>query len=482
MVTNVTFLKPSRLTPVRSALRSHLYASMLALLFAAHCLSAPNGWIQHNTYGAPSVSQYTTSLISGPNGALWFLDTQGNAIGTISESGVVTEYQIPWSHYPNFMALGPDGALWFTENEVGIGRYSPASGFQEFAMPALATLPGEQVFLGSITAGPDGALWFLQGQACGGTPQQCVGPNVGRISTSGAVTLNPITAYLGYPSDIVAGPDGALWFTEAYPTNAIGRITTDGVVTQYSLPANFSNPAALTVGSDGALWFLQIGLYNGTASEARVGRITTSGSFSGFTVPVSSGVTINGESNLIAGSDGALWFELITSSESTTNLWRMTTAGTFTVFNGQALGFTDTGVYSSGTVGPDGALWFTANEQVVRVPACGLGLRASFANSTLTLSFNGGSPTSTVWETGFYYGSGTFQGLWSIPLGPIVQSDPYTSSFSLPSLGYIAPVSVFRDAASSEPLCAEWAIVSTGGSGGVNEDEVNSSVVKMLTQ
>lgn len=452
-------------------------SAVLALALACTCAgSAPTGWIQHTTYSVTPLNTDSASLISGPNGDLWFVEELGNALASVTTAGVVTEYPIPWSNNPSAMVLGPDGALWFTENQVGIGRFSPSSGFSQYAMPASA-MAGGDVFLGAITVGPDGALWFLQGAFCEGAA--CAGPNVGRITTSGAITLYPISASA---SDIVAGPDGALWFTEGFSANAIARITTAGVLTEYSLPTINSYPSAITVGSDGALWFLEAGLYYLPGSGGRVGRITTTGSLSEYTVQPSSTVTINGASNLVAGPDGALWFELITSSASSSGLLRMTTDGAFGSYSLNGIGLTNTEFYPSGTIGPDGALWFSADEQLARVPACGLGLNASFANSQLTLKFNGGAPIPTIWQTGFYYGTDSFQGLWSLSVAAVDQSDPFTASFGFPSIGYIAPFSLLRDAANSDPLCAEWQIVNTGGSGGVTEEEAQSSILKLLKQ
>ena len=125
-----------------------------------------------------------------------------------------------------------------------------------------------------IAAGPDGALWFTEVSATA----------IGRITLAGDVTefLVPTgncasssasrpgrTARCGSPkgrqqdrahhhrgehhgirrphvhsgpSGITAGPDGALWFTEP-DGNKIGRITTAGVVTEFTVPTTGSNPS-----------------------------------------------------------------------------------------------------------------------------------------------------------------------------------------------------------------------------------------------
>jgi len=46
------------------------------------------------------------------------------------------------------------------------------------------------------------------------------------------------------PDQITAGPDGALWFTEARG-NKIGRITTEGAITEFALPGPNSGPTGV---------------------------------------------------------------------------------------------------------------------------------------------------------------------------------------------------------------------------------------------
>ncbi len=49
-------------------------------------------------------------------------------------------------------------------------------------------------------------------------------PDVGQITTAGVITNFP-NVNIHTPEGIVAGPDGAMWFTN-YGNNSIGRITT----------------------------------------------------------------------------------------------------------------------------------------------------------------------------------------------------------------------------------------------------------------
>ena len=61
---------------------------------------------------------------------------------------------------------------------------------------------------------------------------------VGRITPAGTITEFSLGNSDADPQGIVAGPGGALWFTEENG-NAIGRITTLGGITLYPIPTPF---------------------------------------------------------------------------------------------------------------------------------------------------------------------------------------------------------------------------------------------------
>ena len=185
----------------------------------------------------------------------------------------------------------------------------------------------------SIIAGPDGALWFTEAESA----------KIGRITTAGMITEFPIPQANADPTAITTGADGALWFSLLF--GAVGRITTAGVFTIYPVPnANpFVDGAVLA--PDGAVWFL--------ADISSVGRITTAGVITQYPLPfISRGLAL--------GPDGALWFLSLLSSDGATSIGRITTAGAITQYPIQTINSRAT--YSALTTitrGPDGALWIT---------------------------------------------------------------------------------------------------------------------------
>src|SRR5271169_5211344 len=85
-------------------------------------------------YSIPTAQSAPGGLAAGPDGNLWFTETNGNRIGRITPAGVVTEFSTGIS--PNAqlwdITTGPDGNLWFTENNGGIGRITPSGVVTEF--------------------------------------------------------------------------------------------------------------------------------------------------------------------------------------------------------------------------------------------------------------------------------------------------------------------------------------------------------------
>ncbi len=188
--------------PLASAVLVVVPACILALLYLSPLLplSPPRPQICESLpILDPIVGGAPEGITAGPDGALWFTESQGNQIGRLTTSGQVSDFPLP-------------------------PRITTSGHVREFYVPAVVSTPW------GITAGPDGALWFTEYEA----------NSIGRITTSGHVR----EVYVTKPSDsptnalprgITTGPDRALWFAE-YGGNAIGRITTSGQLHDFPLP------------------------------------------------------------------------------------------------------------------------------------------------------------------------------------------------------------------------------------------------------
>ena len=138
------------------------------------------------------------SITAGPDGNLWFTESDANKIGRITTAGVVTQFPLPAGNTPTSITTGPDGNLWFTEAGYGkIGRITTTGVITEFPLT-----PGSYIYSWneSITAGPDGNIWFTE-QSAGGVNE------IGRITTAGVVTGDfPLPADSALPRTSRRGP------------------------------------------------------------------------------------------------------------------------------------------------------------------------------------------------------------------------------------------------------------------------------------
>jgi streptogramin lyase len=210
-------------------------------------------------YSIPWTSD-AEAITAGPDGNLWFADHVASAIGRVTTSGAMTKFPIQGGSgtFPYKIAAGPDGALWFTDfNGHRIGRITTGGQVSFFAVPSASGSPD------AITAGPDGNLWFTLDDT----------GRIARMTTTGTLTEYQLGQPPGdyvFLGGITSGPDGALWFTyQDYTSTAskIGRITTSGAVSLFPTPTQNSSPQGITVDhARRAVWFTE-------AAAQNVGRI-----------------------------------------------------------------------------------------------------------------------------------------------------------------------------------------------------------------
>jgi O-glycosyl hydrolase/streptogramin lyase len=345
---------------VRSSATAGLALLIAGVISAPSASSVPSHQVEVASSFLPAIDG-PAGIAVGPDGALWFTNSQGNSIGRITTSGTVTSYTGTGIDFPQVITTGPDGALWFTnEGNNSIGRITTSGSVANYAPNGFDNPYG-------ITAGPDGALWIAE--------EECSG-FIGRITTNGTVThYNDSGVVLGDPLEITSGPDGALWFTNI-GGDSIGRITTSGQISFYK-GTGIDEPVGITTGPDGALWFTNEG--NDTTNPGSIGRITTSGQVSNYR-----GIGIDYPYDITTGPDGALWF----TNRLNDSIGRITTSGQVSNYRGVGISWPE-GI----TTGPDGALWFVnaRNSSIGRITT--LGIVANYTGTVTT------TPTPTVIAT-----------------------------------------------------------------------------------
>ena len=186
-------------------------------------------------------------------------------------------------------------------------------------------------------AGPDGALWFTQ-----------IGANrIGRMTTDGVLTDEwTVPTPNSQPDGIAIGPDGSVWFAEVLG-NRIGRLMPDGAIVEYPVPTPDSRPTEVAVGPDGHVWFTERGTI--AAPGSKVGKVDPStGSVSDYVVRPGSRPL-----GIVAGPDGNMWF----TEQAGNRVGRISTAGNAAP-DEYEMPLPNSQPWEP-TVGPDGAIWFT---------------------------------------------------------------------------------------------------------------------------
>ena len=299
------------------------------------------------------------SVAPGDGGSVWFVDAATPSIGRLDPSGSVTRYVLPVTVHPGAIARGPNGDLWFTDTgrvpgppgpattaaTPAIGRVTTTGEVRLFPLPTATGNPlgvpdgGSQPF--AIVAGLDGAMWFTEAGA----------DQIGRISADGTITeiaLPSRSSMHAAPSDIVVGPDGALWFGQAL-RDSLGRIDPATMaISEFPIaPAGGGGGGlvranTLAAGPGGALWFED-------PRTRTIGRMTTGGRVDALPLPAAAS---RWPWAVTAGADGNIWFV----EGDSARVMRITPAGDVTQF--PTLTGLRTATASQLAVASDRAIWF----------------------------------------------------------------------------------------------------------------------------
>jgi virginiamycin B lyase len=196
----------------------------------------------------PSERAGADGLAFDKSGNLWVAE---ESLGRIARcdvtAGTCTDFALASaSSAPDSIALGGDGAMWFTEaTGNAIGRIDSSGAVREFAIPTKNAHPD------GIAAAADGSLWFAEGS----------GMKIGHIATSGTILgeFAPPSGLNG-PNNVAIAPDGSVWFTET-GGNRVSKLTPSGSTasfTQYSSGLTpGGKPAGIAVAMDGRTYFTE---------------------------------------------------------------------------------------------------------------------------------------------------------------------------------------------------------------------------------
>lgn len=197
-------------------------------------------------YSLPSSSSSAGNVCSGPDGAIWFMDTGTGSVGRMAVDGRVVEYPVPPSGNDpvNLVgcAFGPDNRLYFGEqNYKKVVAFNPTTHlFKKIALP-----PPNNAMAGMVF-GADGNLWIMVSGSSA----------IRRMDTTGKFLPIIKLAAGRYPHGPSLCADGNVWFAEV-TANRIARITPTGELTEIILPLPGSRPFSTSCGASGVYATLQ---------------------------------------------------------------------------------------------------------------------------------------------------------------------------------------------------------------------------------
>jgi streptogramin lyase len=269
----------------------------------------------------PAALSNPTSIVTGPDGALWFLESlgTGSKLGRINTLGGIAEFSMPAGvSTPNDLINGTDGNFWFIDAASHLGSADVNGAFSalftatnaagltvgadnNFWVPELATNvvdvyntsgtllhtypTGYSAQLGEALLATDGNVWL-------GTT---VGSTLGKVTPAGAVTTFALSNHGGLRG-LTTGPDNNIWITG--DVASVFKVTTAGsIAATLTLPTNPATPRGITAGPDGNLWVAEM-------TGNKIARITTGGTITEFTIPTANSQPVG----ITRGPDGHIWF------------------------------------------------------------------------------------------------------------------------------------------------------------------------------
>jgi streptogramin lyase len=350
---------PARRTnaPEKGAIAVFVAAAALALLPGCHqdyAKNIPSSGSSSAPAGAVLTTKTITSgitsgavvdgLVAGPDGRMWFTETNTAQIGATTTAGAVQQYAITApSGYtcvtPQNIIVGPDGNLWAAAYCGELIKITTAGSATVYGVNANAAYS-------AIAVGPDKNIW-LGDQT---NAQLTV------ISTSGTLVRNIPLPSGASPAALALGSDGNMWVAD-FALSAIERVTTNGTVTSFTsgIPTGVTI-AGIVAAPDGNLYFTAPAIQ--TTSTDQVGRIATSGKIT-MLGSLSSGSSPVG---ITADTKGNVWFR---DNGTTVNACGSIVTATGTIAQYSLSGITSPNVPNDGggdvsgtaVIGPDANLW-----------------------------------------------------------------------------------------------------------------------------
>lgn len=221
-------------------------------------------------------------ITAGPDGNLWLTLASG-CFGVVTPAGAVTVRYLSGEPCTNTTSNGllgtiisAGGSLWYAYHRW-IVRHDLTTG-ESRSWDDGYNDTYRTGGVSAITEAPDGSIWLARSYgtaSCGGRAGFFrIDPATNQIASRGGTGC-----YTDYATSLTVRPDGSAWFpiAEYYSNRRAGRLNTFGEATFFgdSPTVNGAWPSEMVAGPDGALWFTmrdtdQIGRIDPEGPEVRI--------------------------------------------------------------------------------------------------------------------------------------------------------------------------------------------------------------------
>ncbi len=185
-------------------------------------------------------------IAAGPDGALYATDPASNGIWRVTTACTATFYSLASADAgPESITVGPNGALWFVEtnvDKVATIVAGAATGTVPLEYP-VSTGAG----LGVIISGTDNALWFTETKSV----------KLGRMLTNGQVTMEKALTGVQKPYGLTLAPNGNFYIGDQTASTIVQYVTATGAVSSYPTKTPDAGPFWLTIGPDSEVYFTE---------------------------------------------------------------------------------------------------------------------------------------------------------------------------------------------------------------------------------
>ena len=185
-------------------------------------------------------------IASSNDGTLWVTDPGSNGIWNVTTSCQATFYPLATPNAgPESITPGPNGAMWFVETnankigEIAAGQTTPS----EFAIKTA------NAGLGTIVSGSDNAVYFTETKA----------DKLGRMLASGQISSETTLSGMTAPYGLILGSDGNFYIGDQSASLIAQYNTVTGSITTYPTTTANAGVTGLTIGpgSDHEVYFVE---------------------------------------------------------------------------------------------------------------------------------------------------------------------------------------------------------------------------------